>query len=354
MVVPDDVRKCVVFVGYQLADGSFKFAGTAFFIGKRIPNTDEVVRYSVTAKHVIDGIRNLGLFDVFLRANVTGGGAEWIGTSLDEWKSHPTRSDVDVAVLQGPKRSDIDVLHIPEELLLTPGIRAEKNVGVGDEVFITGLFRHHHGSARNIPIVRIGNIAAMDEERVVTRAYGSINAYLLEARSIGGLSGSPVFVNLGATRLIEGKVTFHSGPLFYLIGMIHGHYDVDEEKVDRLVVEKNVAQINMGIAIVVPWHDIADVLSDPVFSEDFHLIALSARSRRELSHFGVKGTDPAKTAGKTWTQIDSSEVAGQTYIDVALSPEVLSTLPSGTALTVSEQDGEDPVTVAFDNLIKLS
>ena len=79
----------------------------------------------------------------------------------------------------------------------------ENEVGVGDEVFITGLFSHHHGNHKNIPIVRTGNIASMPEEKIQTQNYLR-EAFLIEARSIGGLSGSPVFLNLGIVKKTQG------------------------------------------------------------------------------------------------------------------------------------------------------
>jgi len=117
-------------------------------------------------------------------------------------------------------------------------------------VFISGLFRHHYGAKRNIPIVRVGNLAALNEERIVTKSFGEIDAYLIEARSIGGLSGSPVFLNLGIVRKVGGQVKHASGPgsIFYLLGLIHGHFDENRQLGDA---EANEA-VNSGIAIVVP------------------------------------------------------------------------------------------------------
>jgi hypothetical protein len=84
----------------------------------------------------------------------------------------------------------------------------EHEVAVGDEVFITGLFSQRHGTRRNIPIVRVGNLACMTEEKVSTNYFGDMDAILIEARSIGGLSGSPVFLNLGITRIIKKQIKF--------------------------------------------------------------------------------------------------------------------------------------------------
>ena len=53
----------------------------------------------------------------------------------------------------------------------------------------------------NLPIVRLGAIAAMPGEYIKTD-WGCLRAYLIEARSIGGLSGSPVFIRVGTTRTL--------------------------------------------------------------------------------------------------------------------------------------------------------
>ncbi|MCK4470418.1 MAG: hypothetical protein KAW49_01390, partial [Anaerolineae bacterium] len=51
-------------------------------------------------------------------------------------------------------------------------------LGAGDEVFIVGLFAHLAGSARNMPIVRMGNVAMMDEEPVYSRDFGFMKILL--------------------------------------------------------------------------------------------------------------------------------------------------------------------------------
>jgi hypothetical protein len=66
-----------------------------------------------------------------------------------------------------------------------------EQIGIGNEVAFAGLFVNHHGKKRNEPIVRFGNICGIPSEPVSTKA-GDIEAYLVESRSVGGLSGSPV------------------------------------------------------------------------------------------------------------------------------------------------------------------
>jgi hypothetical protein len=47
-----------------------------------------------------------------------------------------------------------------------------------------------------------------------------------EARSIGGLSGSPVFVSMAPTRIIDGHTQFTWGAQFLSLGLMHGHFDI--------------------------------------------------------------------------------------------------------------------------------
>ncbi len=265
MIVPDSVRKCVAFLGYQLADSSFRMAGSVFFLGRVDENGQAYAVYAVTAKHVIEGIRKLGLTTTWLRLNTHNGEAVWTQVSMEQWFFSPTDASVDVAILQVSLPGELDHLILPYSLCITEQRMQEDEIGVGDEVFVTGLFRHHHGNRRNIPIVRVGNIACL-KEKISTQAYGEIDAYLIEARSTGGLSGSPVFLNLGVTRMIQGQIKYaQSQPIFYLFGLIHGHYDVRSDSIDDIGADKTdhltPERVNTGIAIVVPFHKIDEVIT---------------------------------------------------------------------------------------------
>jgi S1-C subfamily serine protease len=90
MIVPDRVRKCVVFIGYQMADGRQRLAGSGFFIGKDTGTDHATDGFLVTARHVIDGIRKLGITDIFVRGNTTSGATAWAKCEGAEWRFHPT------------------------------------------------------------------------------------------------------------------------------------------------------------------------------------------------------------------------------------------------------------------------
>jgi hypothetical protein len=286
--IPDQIGKCVVFAYYRkaMADPP-KPAGTVFYVGVRDEHAVGVV-YLVTARHVIeDCFRNSQDGKILLRVQRRGSGLDFWETTPEDWYYHPTDATVDVAVF--PLKAREEDVHARDVLLnldfhpydasvrtiATPKIIADEGIGQGDEVFIVGLFVNRPGKDDNIPISRIGNIAAMPKELVKTRWHDrEIEAYLIEARSIGGLSGSPVFVHLGPLRFTKhpepGKMnvqyaTHRSGPHF-LLGLVHAHFNLDLLDIPPDSVEEDspkTREINCGIAIVVPVEKIMEVLNHP-------------------------------------------------------------------------------------------
>lgn len=258
MRVPEEVRECVVYLGLpvNLPDGSMAMnpVGTGFLVFKR----DETLEnwgysYLATAKHVAEALTGK---EFVARVNRKEGDAALVKGLGVTWWYHPTDAAVDVALFPwAPSREKYDFRQIDSEMFLTDEIISSQSIGPGDEVFITGLFAHFAGSQRNIPIVRMGNIAMMPREPVPTTR-GNIDAYLIEARSIGGLSGSPAFV--------RSTVSFGMGKV-YLLGLMHGHWDIPPDAIDDSASEdqrsEKFGRVNMGIAIVIPAKKILDVLN---------------------------------------------------------------------------------------------
>lgn len=96
----------------------------------------------------------------------------------------------------------------------------------------------------------------MPSEPVRTKMLGAIEGYLIEARSVGGLSGSPVFLNLGIVRHTSrdpaAELRFHTGQrTWYLLGVMHGHWDAEREDVE-IDAAGRLEYVNMGIAVVTP------------------------------------------------------------------------------------------------------
>jgi hypothetical protein len=238
MRVPDNVSKCVAFLAYvNHATGEHVPVGSAFFLGRadERPKADPV--YVVTAKHVISGLKRKGVEAIELIVNLKDGGRGKVDLPLANWFVDPEDRTKDVAIYKTGVPEVADQLVYPMSGCLEEDTFAKQEVGLGDNVFITGLFRHHFGKRQNIPIIRTGNLAALDDEKIGTREFGDISAYLIEARSIGGLSGSPVFLNLGVVRSVGGAVKFSQTgePIYYLLGLVHGHYDVPNSEIDANV-----------------------------------------------------------------------------------------------------------------------
>ena len=266
--VPDEIRKCVCFIYSEEADGTRVPRGTAFYVGLPLnpPLAGHAV-YLITARHVLTGIKHRrpdGKF--YIRLNLREGAdkeSAWFHTNVDHWTVHPDESLVDdTAAISGlPSPELVDFKFFPLEGIASEDLIEREAIGVGDEVFLPGLFVSHTGTERNIPIVRIGNIAAMPDEPVQTRI-GPLKSYLVEARSIGGLSGSPVFVNTGFARAFGDSVQMGGGNRFYLLGLMHGHYQVTPARVAK-ADDVSDEVINMGIAVVPPVDRIMETLNHP-------------------------------------------------------------------------------------------
>jgi len=210
-----------------------------------------------------------------LRLNVMPGatpGTRLVNIPIDQWRFHPCDDSIDVAVVAiGLSHLPWAVDHIlyPISGFVTEEKIRDHEIGVGDELFITGLFSPHYGESSNVPIIRMGNIAVMPEQPIDT-GNGPTPAYLIETRSIGGLSGSPVFVNLGLHRWVRGRTVSNPNPpaSLFLLGLMHGHFALPSLR-DLLPDDPlGRERINMGIGIVVPAVKIAEVLNQESVLED--------------------------------------------------------------------------------------
>ena len=257
--IPDQFLNCAVFVVRGELDAAgpddFDPIGTGFIIHEPSKaNPAGIYSYLVTAKHVFEVFTKPGY--MCLNVNTRSGGVAhvpFVGQAFE----HPTDSTCDVMVIPiSPDPQTVDITSIPiDRLLTTDGIR-EKGIGIGDDIFMVGLFTHAPGHKRNMPIARHGNIAMLPEDQIQVER-GFADAYLVEARSIGGMSGSPVFVRQTAAiqfqRAEETKVIQGTSNEFYLLGLAHGHWDISESNINSPRFRHDPMRgVNMGIAVVVP------------------------------------------------------------------------------------------------------
>ncbi len=294
--ISDEVRKCVVFLAFKNEDG-FNLAGTAFFVSVKLDGLEKWVTYLVTAKHVLVKIKQDGTDGKFyVKINRKDGGeAVYVDGDMNLWEYHDD-SSVDVAILPWtPPHDTFDYKNLPMTLAVTDEVIKEEEMGAGDEVFLTGLFSSHHGKKRNLPIIRTGNLALMPEEKVYTNSFGDIDAYLIEARSIGGLSGSPVFAYLGNMRAVKGEIRVGQGSrLIALLGVMHGHWDIDEDAIDSDATGIVGKSVNMGIGIVVPATKILDILSKEEFVKRRKEVEKKLKSQKAPVEDSLQGLSKEK------------------------------------------------------------
>lgn len=190
MRFPDEYRDCVCFTTATRADG-FVATASAFFVAVRFHThealaEDDIAVYTVTAKHVL-GDRDGPADEVALWLNTHAGARKAVTTPISAWTFH---SQADVAVLPyAPPRNEFRFRAFPDYAFATSDWRTEFAIGPGDDLAIVGLLVHHPGKTQNMPIVRLGSIAALpDDELVLNQGWetGSDVVGLAEVRSIGG------------------------------------------------------------------------------------------------------------------------------------------------------------------------
>lgn len=262
MRVSDEILKCVGFISPD--ETPARYGGTAFVVGIPVNETEGML-HLVTAKHVAVAVGESFAIGI----NGKDGMPIWMKNGGVRWFYHPTEADcVDVAVLPfaSAQTASYDVRHIPVDMFATEERITRFEIGLGDEVVNVGLFAPFAGKSHFIPIVRTGNIGMMPKDRVPSQQFGDIEVYLVEGRSLGGLSGSPVFcrstVNLSGVGILGQPGRLSGLGQMHLLGLMHGHWDIPTS-----FEPGSRDQINMGVAIVIPAKKILEVLYSPELVE---------------------------------------------------------------------------------------
>lgn len=251
--------------------------------------------------------------DVILRVNTKAGGLQYVRTRPDRWHTHPDhvekgrrRKYIDVAALgliSMRERRYIanyfewDFSFFLEEDFCTDEVIKRYKIGLGDEVIIPGLFLSHIGTTRNLPVLRTGTIAAMRGEPVPT-SYGLMDAYLVEMRSVGGISGSPVYTHMAVRPEFihpgsDIEARLEKAPKHhFLFGLVHGHYTITTQEEWVFKTDQQVGDINAGIAIVVPASKIMETILQPsAFSAEAEM---ARRYQQERPVKSVPDSAPTK------------------------------------------------------------
>jgi hypothetical protein len=189
--IPDEFLDCVVYIYPSLdaAHQGSRVGGTGFLIAvPRDPDTAGAT-YIATNSHVAEE-------GSAVRLTTTAGGTEVVALNLCDWNHHPAGDDVAIIALP-PATSGWHVKRLPTTYFLTRKEVMDYNVGPGDNVYFMGRFIPHEGKHRNLPVVRFGTIAMMPGEPVYqTKRKRYQESFVVEGRSLSGLSGSPVMLHI--------------------------------------------------------------------------------------------------------------------------------------------------------------
>jgi hypothetical protein len=275
----DDVRKIVVFLGWRTTgtDGQTipKFGGTGFFVSVRCEIPEVSFTYLVTCKHVAEAVEVLRTPFV-IGFNDASGKMELKDIDDVRWYCHQD-DNVDIALtplgLQG-----VDIQHFPVEGF-SENSPFSKNVGTGDLVYIVGLYRLFPGIERLSPVVHTGHVAMTPADEIPiknprTGERTATRGYLIEAQTLDGLSGSPVFIrHTNAVPFLNsfGSVVGYTDQV-YLLGIWQGAWP---GKAGEILTEQigSDARVPVGMGISIPSQKIMEILeNDEVKSRRNELI----------------------------------------------------------------------------------
>jgi hypothetical protein len=256
MELPNDILRSVCFLCLKTKTPkeNLYFIGTAFFASSTSNS------YLVTARHNIEEAMVLVKTKpkayhsgCFARIN-TSGGSKVIELADAEWR-YPSSQATDVAIMSDPGvgEEDLEYLYLPLECSATEEKIRDHGIGIGSEIFVSGLFSLHRGARRNFPVVRGGIIAAMPNEPLRDDKNRSYDAYLAELLSTKGMSGSPVLVK--SNRAYVAGEEQRCGLL--LLGLVKGHFRDELEGYPKGKQD----DFHAGLSKVVPVQEILKVIN---------------------------------------------------------------------------------------------
>jgi hypothetical protein len=271
--------RSVVYVGSNVR-GTFLPVGTGFCAG--VNYREHAFFFFVTADHVLELVKS---DTIYIRMNTKSGEAGPPIPIKKESKFPGIDRRLDLAIFPSPGLHDF---YDADYVLLD---RNEHNHiledvwrhGLGDEVATIGLYTSNYGHTKNIPVVRVGHIAMMPDEPVMGK-HGYVQAYLIEMRSILGLSGSPVCITVPPMRPKDGGIQLlETGQGAICIGMMLG-YHLSASIEDQIIVPQfqqssteswkedsesdklSLDERNTGFGIVLPIERLFDVMESELMN----------------------------------------------------------------------------------------
>jgi len=135
-----------------------------------------------------------------IRLNKKGGNVDIIELDSAEWHWIPGKYDIAATPIHLDDAVH-DIAAVGTHMFVVDPDRSRQYrseyIGIGDDVFMIGLFADHYGASINIPSARFGNISMLPNEKAkikqTSTGYDGVS-YVVDMHSRAGFSGSPVFV----------------------------------------------------------------------------------------------------------------------------------------------------------------
>lgn len=291
------------------ADAGLNPQGTGFVLGVPAGNGGPDLRskwhvYGVTNWHVAVQRDQDIIPAPVIRLNTGDGGVHVMEFSENDWWFIKGGPDLAVVPLDiDLEKHKVSMVTAAGNFFASKSDIASGNIGVGEDVFMVGLFVDHGGIERNAPSVRFGNISMLPSKdaTIQQQTEYSGECFVLDMHSRSGFSGSPVFVyrTFGSdlTKPVERQARIRLGgggsraqiardvqrsefdlsmeaterQLFKFLGVHFGQfpedYDIERgshipESKRRHLVREGDRVIGMsGMTTVVPAWDLVDVLN---------------------------------------------------------------------------------------------
>lgn len=265
--IPDGYLDAVIYLYRSVKDAEtgVHTGGSGFLIAQPLArDSKRSFTIAVTNRHVIEDGCSV------VRLNNRDGSTHILDIEERAWLMPDDGSDL--AVFPLPVDREMQKLsQISRGALLSQAELGEKNIGIGDEVFLIGRFIGNDGRQTNVPTVRFGNIAQMPT--VLTDDYGrEQESFLVEVRSVGGYSGSPVLVHIAPLSFRpEGRLgqtpALHDGywgPALLGVNWCHPTYKETVLDVSgRESLHKLRVHAHTGLAGVIPAWRLNKLLDHP-------------------------------------------------------------------------------------------
>ncbi len=234
-------------------------------------------KYIVSNRHVIEETP-------WVRLNTCDGSTRMLEFISENWVSDG-KEDLAIVDVTGHLSLDTDHYSWIEHREFVNSTRIIGNhIGIGDQVFMLGLYSDHDGSNRNLPVARFGNIAAMPDALVpvITGPNDPYKrpAFLNDMRSRQGFSGSPVWVwrgqevdlseyDAGGRKFnrLGGSIFNRTPPFLCFAGIHRGQFPekthVIMSKDESLIRRSTEFTIASAMTIVIPAWEISNLLDHP-------------------------------------------------------------------------------------------